>query len=131
MIDPVDYATFQGKCQYLAEVMGDSLLVRSVVTRTLQLAFLHGDLTSVEEGRKRYADSVEHLKAKAQEPNADHETLDLIISDFSKKIESLPEYTLHRNALYQYFCENVVEKLLYEIPKLPDMSSLQKLLPPD
>ncbi len=108
-----------------------SLLVQSVVTYTLQLIFMRGDLTNTDEARKRYVDSIEDFEAMLQEPNADRETLEQMISDFSKKIESLPEFTRYHNALYQYFCDNVVEKLLYEIPKLPDISGLQELLGPN
>lgn len=116
MIDDLSYAKFRNSFMARAEVMGDSFLISSIVHYSLQALFHLGDYTSTDKFIDEQRYFVENFKEQLEisEDENQKEALTGLIEMFQQKIKSWPSEVKRNYAMYEYFCEHVVQKLLLE-----------------
>jgi hypothetical protein len=119
LIDKVDYDAFRSKCFQIANsgVIDGTTLVFFMVNFLLQSTFVIGDSTLIEQKAENLKDFLEFLKnLELKEPQKRRYFDEIVIPRHEEIIATLPDRIRECYALYTYFCENVVSKLLDEYP---------------
>ena len=113
LIDKVGYAEYRKKCYELARYLEEKLLVSAIVDFTLKGLFALADSTSIDIGIEKQKGLLEGFLAE-REVGEDVDVLDDLIRMTQAKIESYDDDVKKNYALYEYFCENVVQQLLIQ-----------------
>jgi hypothetical protein len=112
----VSYDAFKKVCKTLPWGIG-TLLIISTVHLALSTLFSASDTTSVEDDKNRLVEFAE-FAMRNPPPREQAEEDDKFMKWLVEHIENLPETKTKNHKQYVYFCENVVQPLLNEKPRL-------------
>jgi hypothetical protein len=115
-IDDISYESYKRSFHERASVIGESFLVFSIVTFTLKFMFHLGDFTATDEFIDKQRGFLEYFEERLKDHEDEDERDSLIrcMEMLREKIASWPSEVKSNYALYEYFCENVVHRLLLE-----------------
>lgn len=107
-------AAFTERCRRAARVISEPAVIIGLVTGTLSQLYRLGDVTAVEATKSRLMRMGEMgMRGELGDagPEADS-AMDWLVNH----MENLPEKAERAHALYVYFCENVVQRLIEQSP---------------
>ncbi|MCK4251156.1 restriction endonuclease [candidate division WOR-3 bacterium] len=111
IIDKISYESFREKCRKLTNNIEPSMIVLLIVVYTLEHIFDLGDTTSIDEKMEAHKSGIEDLQISIKTKDVNREILETLIKKLQNNIKSIPDNVKKHYALYEYFCENVVEEL--------------------
>lgn len=116
-IDDVNYEVFKEKCYEVLNtgLISDPWFTGFIVSTLLQATFSHGDTTKVDEMVRRNTELFDYVdELEKDEPEKLPEDPNKMRSYIAKMIEELPDRIRKGYIVYNYFCDEVVSKLLLE-----------------
>lgn len=124
---PITYSSFKKRCRELAGEMPEEFLVRSLVASALSWGFSFGDKTSVNEWVEKHRGTIAFFQSDLKKSPEKADVLNSIISKLQKNIAELPERTEKGYKNYCSFCDEVLLQLIFEKPKPPPRSLVEKI----
>jgi len=119
MINCVDYTAFRRICLDISADTSPNHVHR-LVSSALAWLFSMADITELEEIRNRHLTLIDRiLEDIANEGDEEKRSrLQNMLALPQNSLRSLPERMANSYSLYEYICENLVRKLLFEKPDL-------------
>lgn len=120
----VNYEKYKGKIFEVRKNNFESFIVKSIVDQILEYLFNFSNKIKLAETINKNKDMVMVLKEKLDDPSSKNkEQLKRLIKFLEKNIESLPKRNMEMNSLYQFFCDEILKKLIeeeiiFKIPKI-------------
>lgn len=116
VIDEVSYEAFKSKCHEMAEsAVDERMLAFLIVSFVLGCQISISDTTSVDESVHRMEDSLRFYEVLLQECSPkERQSLEGFMERVRGWKENAQERTAQNYELYEYFCDNVVTRLLSE-----------------
>ncbi len=118
LIDPEGYETFKQKCYAILNdgLIPDPWFTSFLVSHLLQATFGHGNTTAINSAVQRMKDSLAFMDEleKDSPDKAEAAHIKEARLRFKKHLKETPDRIREGYKIYEYFCEEVVTKLLQE-----------------